>query len=218
MKYSRDENDWKNITNFPYANGYSEAESVNGNLYVFGGNGGKRNVVKYNSDEDSWTVLPVKIPFDFMQGCSTVISDCKVLLLHEGGRNAVFDAISETFEHSSFPSGRDGASGLNKCAAALGKINNSVGVMVIDKFMKTNFFQLEPPGSGEWKTYKMHNGWLGPVLGRVSSDAMFLGGNPNWRLKNEIFHNLGTSWENMGLNIFIPTYGRNTQVPESWFK
>ena len=73
MKYNISINDWTPIQNLPYFNKYAQGESVNGNFYIFGGTGGLRNVLKYNSDDDSWIILPAKEcrpdmilnPFDF---------------------------------------------------------------------------------------------------------------------------------------------------------
>ena len=95
---------------------------------MFGGNGGDTNVLTYNTKSNIWSILPVKIPFAFVSGCSTVIGDCKVLLIASTGTTAVFDAVSETFEDSSkFPN--IGTSSTH-CAATLGKVNNEIGVMV----------------------------------------------------------------------------------------
>ena len=86
-------------------------------------------------------------------------------------------------------------------------------------FRKGKFFQLDPPGSGEWEEFSLNNGYLGPVLGRASSNEMVLGGNANFRIKNEIFKNLSPFWKNKGLlHIPFSVYGRSTQVPASWIK
>ena len=127
----------------------------------------------------------------------------------------MFNAVTEDFEASGIPRVE---LIRHNCAATLGRVNNTVGVMVGQSFVKTYFFQLDPPGSGEWEEFSTNNGYLGPVLGRVSSDEMVLRGNVNFKIKNEIFKNVSPSWENKGLNIPFPTYGRSTQVPASWIK
>ena len=73
MKYDISTNNWTAIQHLPYINKWAPGESVNGNFYIFGGNGGKRNVLKYNSNDNSWIILPAKEcrpdmkldPFDF---------------------------------------------------------------------------------------------------------------------------------------------------------
>ena len=221
MKYSREEDEWTHIQNLPYINTGAEALSVNGNLYLFGGShsGGNRNVLKYNSDENSWTVLPAKIPFDFFAGCSTIINDCRVLLIQFTGQYlAVFDAVSETFQLNSFPPIADSNTvDLARCAAVMGTMNNTVGVMVFLRRQKTFFFQLDPPGSGAWVPFSTNNVYYAPVLGRISENAMFLGGNPNG-FKNEMLHNLSPSWTNIGFNISTYSRAKSTQVPKSWFQ
>ena len=217
MKYSREDDDWTPIQNLPYDNGYAQAESVNGNLYIFGGNGGKRNVVRYNSDEDSWTILQENIPFDFVSGCSTVLGDCRVLLIKWNGETAVFDAATETFQAmSDFPA----VSTMPHCAAVLSRINSTVGVMLTDAgFRKrTHFFQLAPLGSGEWQSFSTNNGYIGPVLGRLSSDTIIMGGSPSIGVKHEMLQKLSPYWENKDYHIPFPTYGRGTQVPKSWIR
>jgi len=224
MRYSISTNNWKPIHSLPYVNKWAQGESVNGHFYIFGGNGGRRNVLRYNSNDDSWTILPAKIPFDFVSGCSTVIGDCRVALFQKGKRgyeNAVFNAVTETFEPASteFPK----VNVMDKCAANLGKMNDSVGVMVVDATHrpKTHFFQLDPPqpGSERWEQFSTNNGYLGPVLGRISSNTMILGGNNGWtdHVKYEVFQNSLPLWENAGKKIPFATYGRSTQVPASWF-
>ena len=126
----------------------------------------------------------------------------------------MFNAVTETFEvESGIPRLKLG----NRCAATMGKVTGTVGVMV-GAGSQTHFFQLCPPGSGRWEQFSANNAYLGPVLGRVSSNEMVLGGNANFRIKNEIFKNLSPFWENKGWHIPFPVYGRSTQVPASWIK
>jgi len=220
MKYDRNEDDWIRIQDFPWSITWAQAESVNGNLYIFDGEFHERNVVKYNPANESWIVLPLKTPRGFELGCSVVISDCKVLLLHDTKQTLVFDAISETFETNSFPPiGDFGAmSRMKRCAAVMGKINNTVGVMVFQGQDKTHFYQLDPPGSGDWELYSTVNRYHRPVLGRVTADSMVLIMTSVLKTENEIFQNLSTFWKKWGLKISIENHTRSTQVPKSWFK
>jgi len=213
-KYNREANKWTDIQNFPYINEHGQAESVNGNLYVFGGSGGERNVVKYNSNEDSWTVLPAKIPFNFTRGCSAVVSDCRVFLMNVHPSFAlfvIFDAVSETFEERS---GIDTIANMKRCSAVLGKVNNTVGLMVAVEREKTFFTHHDP--SSQWEEYPTKHIHVAPLLGRVSNNAMVLGGFNG----NEFFQNLSPSWENMAANIsfHVIGYQGSTQVPKSWFE
>ena len=216
-KYSREENNWTDIQNFPYINEHGQAESANGNLYVFGGSGGKRNVVKYNSEKDSWTVLPAKIPFNFTRGCSTVIGDCRVFLMDLSAsfaRFVVFDAISETFQEPSFI---DTRTNNKRCSAVMGKPNSTIGIMVAVERKNTFFSHEDPPFSISPKTtYNTNHLYTAPILGRVSNNTMVLGGLEG----REIFQN-SQFWEDMN-DMHIPYfniigYRRSTQVPKSWF-
>ena len=127
------------------------------------------------------------------------------------GRSIVFNAVTEDFEASGIPRVE---LIRHNCAATLGRVNNTVGVMVGQSFVKTYFFQLDPPGSREWEEFSTNWAYLGPVLGRASSNEMVLGESP----RNEVFTNLSLSWENRAYMGSFPTYGRSTQVPASWFK
>ena len=137
-----------------------------------------------------------------------------VLFIRWNGQTAVFDAATETFQW--FPA----VSTMPHCAAGLGWINASVGVMVTDAgFRKrTHFFQLAPPGSGEWQSFSTNYEYIEPVLGRLSSDTMILGGSPSIGVKHEMLQKLSPYWENKDDHIPFPTYGRGTQVPKSWIR
>merc|ERR1719427_1108425 len=115
----------------------------------------------------------------------------------------VFDAASETFEKTSF---FDAHTAVKRCSAVMGKVNNTIGVMVVNDDWATIFSDQDFTESvWPWKDFRLanSNSYTAPLLGRVSSDAMVLIGLK----EEEIFHKMSPSWENMALNISLNIIG-----------